>query len=208
MAKALVLAALLIIIAIPARADSILANTLEKVRLPGPGGFAKPIHGKIHINGHVYPFVSGGHGRGAAPLGEYRVGPLGGFTAPRGSFVPGFPLSDAYDPMIGDTRDGLFIHPGHHASAGCFAIESGWNSFVADMKKAGTNILFLGHQLDELFDPEPEVHYAHSKGRGHHVRVAHKHRHARTRTARHDRKSHRSSSARSGHHSKRHHSIS
>lgn len=151
----------------------ILANTQEITREIGPGGYAKTIHGRIHINGHTYPFVSGGRGRGAAPFGEYHVGPLGGFGGRKGKkgkghFIPGFPLSDAFDPFVKDTRNGLFIHPGRRASKGCLAIfPDVWGSFVKDMLNGGGHILFLGHELDDPPWIEPVQVVRLRKGKGH-----------------------------------------
>lgn len=135
----------------PEAGANILANTIATTRQKGRDGFAKPVYGRIYINGHTYPFVSGGRGRGAAPFGRYKIGKLGGFRTPKGTFIPGFPLSNAYDPFAQDTRTGLFIHPGHHASAGCFAIEERWSSFVRDMLENPIRTIFLGHERPEPF---------------------------------------------------------
>jgi hypothetical protein len=113
------------------------AQTFEKARTKTKQGYGAKVHGKVKIADKSFDFVSGGRGRGSAPFGIYKIEPLSGFRAPRGTWVPGFPLSDAYDPFVKDTRTGLFIHPGHDASAGCFAIrKKEWPSFVKAMKKA------------------------------------------------------------------------
>jgi hypothetical protein len=111
------------------------AQTFEHARTKTKQGYGTKVHGKIKINGKSFNFVSGGRGRGSAPFGTYRVGRLSGFKAPKGTWVPGYRLSDAYDPYVKDRRTGLFIHPGHDASAGCLAIRSDeWPSFVKAMK--------------------------------------------------------------------------
>jgi hypothetical protein len=134
------------------------AQTVEKVRTKTKHGYGAKVHGKIKINDKTFNFVSGGRGRGSAPFGTYRVGPLGGFSAPRGTWVPGFRLSDAYDPFVKDTRKGLFIHPGHDASAGCVAIrKSEWPSFVKAMTKAtkagGPIAIHLGPESEPTEKP-------------------------------------------------------
>ena len=113
------------------------AQTFEHARTKTNHGYGARVHGKIKINGQSFDFVSGGRGRGSAPFGTYRVGGLSGFKAPKGRWVPGYHLSDAYDPFVKDTRTGLFIHPGRNASAGCVAIRKNqWPSFVKAMKSA------------------------------------------------------------------------
>jgi hypothetical protein len=113
------------------------AQTFEKARTKTKHGYGAKVHGKVKIKDRSFDFVSGGRGRGSAPFGIYKIGPLGGFKTPRGTWVPGFQLSDAYDPFVKDTRTGLFIHPGRDASAGCVAIkQTEWPSFVKAMKKA------------------------------------------------------------------------
>jgi hypothetical protein len=113
------------------------AETFEQARTKTKQGYGAKVHGKIKINGKSFNFVSGGRGRGSAPFGTYRMGALSGFRAPKGTWVPGYHLSDAYDPFVKDTRRGLFIHPGHDASAGCVAIRKDeWPSFVKAMKGA------------------------------------------------------------------------
>jgi hypothetical protein len=110
------------------------AQTFEHARTRTIQGYGAKVHGKININGQSFDFVSGGRGRGSAPFGTYQVAPLSGFTAPKGTWVPGYRLSDAYDPFVKDRRTGLFIHPGHDASAGCVAIRKDqWPSFVKAM---------------------------------------------------------------------------
>jgi hypothetical protein len=111
------------------------AQTFEQARTKTKHGYGAKVHGKIKIGGKGFDFVSGGRGRGSAPFGTYQVGALSGFKASRGTWVPGYPLSDAYDPFVNDTRTGLFIHPGHDASAGCVAIrKQEWPSFVKAME--------------------------------------------------------------------------
>jgi hypothetical protein len=113
------------------------AQTFEQARTQTKQGYGAKIHGKITINGKSFNFVSGGRGRGSAPFGTYQVGSLSGFKAPKGTWVPGYRLSDAYDPYVKDTRAGLFIHPGYDASAGCLAVRKDeWPSFVQVMKGA------------------------------------------------------------------------
>jgi len=139
-------AALSIAVTAPAAAQGLLddfiklilpAQTFEQARTKTKQGYGAPVHGKITVNGKSFNFVSGGRGRGSAPFGTYQVGSLSGFKAPQGTWVPGYRLSDAYDPYVKDTRTGLFIHPGHDASSGCVAIRKDqWPSFVKAM--AGT----------------------------------------------------------------------
>lgn len=166
------LAAAIAFAASPALSEDgkIIANTVEKQRQKGRGGYANPIHGHIRLNGRLYPFVSGGRGRGAAPFGEYHIGPLSGFRAPRGAWIPGYHLSDAFDPFVRDERAGLFIHPGRGASAGCIAILPAlWHQFVQDMSAVHYSLLELGHIMDEPeFDdsPPPKAHYHRRKHRG------------------------------------------
>ena len=113
------------------------AQTFEQARTKTKQGYGAKVHGKLTINGKSFNFVSGGRGRGSAPFGTYQVGSLSGFKAPKGTWVPGYRLSDAYDPYVMDTRTGLFIHPGHDASSGCVAIrKEEWPFFVKAM--AGT----------------------------------------------------------------------
>ena len=73
------------------------AQTFEHARTRTNQGYGAKVHGKIKINGRSFDFVSGGRGRGSAPFGTYRVAPLSGFKAPKGTWVPGYRLSDAYD---------------------------------------------------------------------------------------------------------------
>jgi hypothetical protein len=113
------------------------AQTFEHARTKTKRGYGAKVHGKVKIAGKSFDFVSGGRGRGSAPFGTYKIERLSGFRAPRGTWVPGYHLSDAYDPFVKDTRRGLFIHPGHDASAGCIAIRKDqWPSFVKAMSKA------------------------------------------------------------------------
>lgn len=165
---------------VTARADtnSLAADTIEKIREVGRNGFPLPLHGHIKIGSHEYPFVTGGRGRGSAPFGKYHIGYLGGFRAPRGTFIPGFPLSNIFDDIVGDERSGLFIHPGHLASAGCIAIESGWNRFVSDMKKFGPTSLVLEPGL-AYAKSDIIRHAKHNATRRHARRDKLKHRHRR-----------------------------
>ncbi|MGO8778299.1 MAG: L,D-transpeptidase [Rhodomicrobium sp.] len=134
------------------------AQTFEHVRTKTKQGYGAQVHGKIKISGKSFDFVSGGRGRGSAPFGTYRVGTLSGFKAPRGTWVPGYRLSDAYDPFVKDTRRGLFIHPGHEASAGCLAIRKAeWPAFVKAMQsvaQAGGNLAInLGPESEPIQGP-------------------------------------------------------
>jgi hypothetical protein len=134
------------------------AQTFEKARTKTKQGYGAKVHGKIKINGKSFDFVSGGRGRGSAPFGTYQVGRLSGFKAPKGTWVPGYHLSDAYDPFVKDTRTGLFIHPGHYASAGCVAIRKNeWPSFVKaieDVAKAGRPLAInLGPESEPMEKP-------------------------------------------------------
>jgi hypothetical protein len=129
------------------------AQTFEQTRVKTRQGYGAKVHGKVKINGKSFDFVSGGRGRGSAPFGTYRMGPLSGFKAPKGTWVPGYHLSDAYDPFVRDTRRGLFVHPGHNASAGCVAIRKDqWPSFV----KAIQGIARAGRPLAIHLGPESE----------------------------------------------------
>jgi hypothetical protein len=130
------------------------AQTFEQARTKTKKGYGAKVHGKINVNGKSFDFVSGGRGRGSAPFGTYQIGPLSGFKAPKGTWVPGYRLSDAYDPFVKDTRTGLFIHPGHDASSGCVAIRKGeWRSFVKAMEGAAEGGPPLALQLGP--DSEP-----------------------------------------------------
>ena len=138
-------AALCVTVTTPAASQGLLdffksvlpAQTFEQARTKTKQGYGVKVHGKIRIKDKSFDFVSGGRGRGSAPFGTYRVGPLSGFKAPRGTWVPGYHLNDAYDPFVKDTRTGLFIHPGHNASAGCVAIRKDeWPSFVKAIEGA------------------------------------------------------------------------
>jgi hypothetical protein len=131
------------------------AQTFEQDRTKTKQGYGAELHGKIKINDKSFDFVSGGRGRGSAPFGTYRVGTLGGFKTPKGTWIPGYHLSDAYDPLVNDTRTGLFIHPGHNASAGCLAIrEDEWPLFVKAMEGAaqagGTLAIHVGPESEPM----------------------------------------------------------
>jgi len=129
------------------------AQTFEKARTKTKQGYGAKVHGKLKINDKSFDFVSGGRGRGSAPFGTYKIEPLSGFKAPRGTWIPGYRLSDAYDPLVKDTRRGLFIHPGHDASAGCVAIRKNeWPSFVKAMEKAAQ----VGRPLAIQLGPQSE----------------------------------------------------
>jgi hypothetical protein len=151
--------ALCVALAAPASAEGLLdlfkfilpAHTFEKARTKTKRGYGAEVHGKLKVNGKNFDFVSGGRGRGSAPFGTYQVGPLGGFKTPKGTWVPGYRLSDAYDPFVNDTRTGLFIHPGNNASAGCVAIRKNqWSSFV----KAIAGAAQIGSPLAIYLGPE------------------------------------------------------
>ena len=134
------------------------AHTFEQARTKTKQGYGAKVHGKVKIKDRSFDFVSGGRGRGSAPFGIYKIGPLSGFKTPRGTWVPGYQLSDAYDPFVKDTRTGLFIHPGHDASAGCVAIkQTEWPSFVKAMKKAaqvgGPMAIHLGPEGQPIEKP-------------------------------------------------------
>jgi hypothetical protein len=139
------------------------AQTFEQARTKTKQGYGAKVHGKIKINGKSFDFVSGGRGRGSAPFGTYRIGPLRGFKAPKGRWVPGYHLSDAYDPLVRDTRTGLFIHPGRNASAGCIAIRKDeWPSFVKALegvaKAAFPLAIRVGPGTEPMEDtPEPSI---------------------------------------------------
>lgn len=136
--------------------NEILANTREMTREAGANGYGKAIHGRFHILGHAYPFVSGGQGRGSIPFGVYHVGNLSWFEGRKGHHVPAFALSDVYDPFAKDTRSGLYIHPGRRASRGCLAIyPTFWAPFVQDMSHFVGRLLFLGHKQLEPPWTEP-----------------------------------------------------
>jgi hypothetical protein len=129
------------------------AQTFEQDRTKTKQGYGAELHGKIKINDKSFDFVSGGRGRGSAPFGTYQVEPLSGFKTPNGTWIPGYHLSDAYDPFVSDTRTGLFIHPGDYASAGCVAIRKDeWPSFVKAMDGAAR----VGRSLAIHLGPESE----------------------------------------------------
>lgn len=129
------------------------ARTIEQARTKTKQGYGAKVHGKVNIANKSFDFVSGGRGRGSAPFGIYHIGPLSGFNAPKGTWVPGYRLSDAYDPFVQDKRTGLFIHPGRDASAGCVAIRNDeWPSFVKAMKEAAQR----GRSLSIRLGPESE----------------------------------------------------
>jgi len=130
------------------------AQTFEQDRTKTKQGYGAEVHGKIKVNNESFDFVSGGRGRGSAPFGTYQVEPLSGFKTPKGTWVPGYPLSDAYDPFVNDTRTGLFIHPGHNASAGCVAIRKDqWPSFVKAIEGAAQAGRPLAIHLGPESDP-------------------------------------------------------
>ena len=134
------------------------AQTFEQARTKTKQGYGVKVHGKININGKSFDFVSGGRGRGSAPFGIYQVGPLSGFKAPKGTWVPGYHLSDAYDPFVDDRRTGLFIHPGHNASAGCVAIRKDeWPAFVKAIEGAAQVGFPLAIRLGPGSEPMQET---------------------------------------------------
>lgn len=169
------------------------AQTFEQARTKTKQGYGAEVHGKIKINGKSFDFVSGGRGRGSAPFGTYRVGPLSGFKAPKGTWVPGYHLSDAYDPFVKDTRAGLFIHPGHNASAGCVAIRKyEWPSFVKAIegtaKVGGPLAIRLGPGSEPMQEtPLPSiVKYArHERSAGRRSKTIKIHLRSHTRTHHH-----------------------
>ncbi len=55
------------------------APTLEHARKKTRKGYGAKVHGKVKVNDKSFHFVSGGRGRGSAPFGTYKVGPLSGF---------------------------------------------------------------------------------------------------------------------------------
>jgi hypothetical protein len=129
------------------------AHTVEQARTKTKQGYGTKVHGKVKINDKSFDFVSGGRGRGSTPFGTYKIGPLSGFKTPKGAWIPGYQLSDAYDPFVKDTRTGLFIHPGHNDSAGCVAIRKDeWPSFVKAMEGAAQ----VGRPLAIHLGPETE----------------------------------------------------
>jgi hypothetical protein len=166
------------------------AQTFEHARTKTNRGYGARVHGKIKFNGQSFDFVSGGRGRGSAPFGTYRVGGLSGFKAPKGTWVPGFRLSDAYDPFVRDTRTGLFIHPGLSASAGCVAIRKDqWSSFVKAIggaAKTGRLAIRLGSGSEPMQEaPFPSivkyVSYKRSTGLRSKAVKIHRRSHSRTR---------------------------
>jgi hypothetical protein len=129
----------------PARyGGTLLAVTRETVRAKGRDGFGAPLHGDLFLQGHCYHFVSGGRGRGSIPHQRYQIG--NARSRPYLNAAPGhtaYPLSNAHDPIIKDTRSALFIHPGH-VSAGCIAIDPRqWPQFERDMQAARPQVLEL-----------------------------------------------------------------
>ena len=135
----------------PDRTGELVAVAYVTERKPDHRGFGAPIRGEIAINGHCYPFVSGGHGRGSIPFGTYRVGaamnrpylnPNAGHTA--------YPISDVFDPLVKDTRSALFIHPGR-ATAGCIGVDPAqWAQFERDMAAAQPRQLNLVPSAKQL----------------------------------------------------------
>ncbi len=120
---------------------TILAVAEETQRKAGRNGRPLPLHGLIKINGHSYPFTTGGRGRGSIPFATYQID-----GAERKPYLGGisFPLSDIYDPIVKDTRDGLFIHRGGNASMGCIAIpRKEWPAFERDMRAVQPKALKL-----------------------------------------------------------------
>ena len=169
------------------------AQTFEQARTKTNQGYGAKVHGKLKINGKSFDFVSGGRGRGSAPFGTYQVGSLSGFKAPKGTWVPGFRLSDAYDPFVKDTRTGLFIHPGHDASSGCVAIRKDeWPSFVKAMEgtaKAGCPVAIrLGpgsEPMQEAPLPSAVKNISHRRFAGRRLRTARTHLRSHSRTRHH-----------------------
>jgi hypothetical protein len=168
------------------------AQTFQHARTRTNQGYGAKVHGKIKINGKSFDFVSGGRGRGSAPFGTYRVGGLSGFKAPKGTWIPGYRLSDAYDPFVNDRRTGLFIHPGHDASAGCVAIRKDqWPSFVKAMggaAKAGRLAIRLGSGSEPMQEtPPPSIvtYVSYKRSTGQRSKAVKIHRRSHTRTRHH-----------------------
>ncbi len=169
------------------------AQTFEQTRTKTKQGYGAEVHGEIKINDKSFDFVSGGRGRGSAPFGTYQVGPLSGFKAPKGTWVPGYHLSDAYDPFVKDTRKGLFIHPGHKASAGCVAIwKDEWPSFVKAIEEVaqigGPLAIHLGPGSEPMQEaPLPSiVEYAgHKRSSGRRSKTTQTHLRSHRRTHHH-----------------------
>ena len=118
------------------------ADVTERRR--GADGYAAPIHGAIVLRGRCYSFVSGGRGRGSIPFGRYHVsGPVKRPYLNPNAGNTAYHLSDVFDPITGDTRGALFIHPGR-ITKGCIGIDPAqWADFERDMETARPRVLNL-----------------------------------------------------------------
>ena len=130
--------------------SNIQAITTQAQRERGPDGYGKRMNGTLSINGHDYPFVTGGAGRGSAPYGTYDIGDAqrNTYLNPRHEGNTAYPLSDVDDPYTKNDSDpkrtGLFIHPGNNASQGCIAIpHDKWDSFEKDMRSVGPKTITI-----------------------------------------------------------------
>lgn len=99
--------------------------------------------GTITINGHGYPFRSGGYGNGNLPPGTYRVTPHMWSRSDASMSVGGvgysFALNDAFDPRLRVRRTLLRIHPdgGVVGTEGCIGIIGNaavQRQFLGDMR--------------------------------------------------------------------------
>ncbi|HVE81888.1 MAG TPA: peptidoglycan-binding domain-containing protein [Myxococcales bacterium] len=103
-----------------------LRATVDKVTNKGQRN--QMTQGQITVNGHTYPYRSGGHGAGNLPNGDYKVTPHLWSRNTPGMVVGGvgfsFALSDKFDSRVGRTRSELRIHPdgGSAGTNGCIGI--------------------------------------------------------------------------------------
>ena len=101
------------------------------------------VEGTVTVNGHMYRFRTGGHGRGSLPEGDYTITPHMHSRSNRSMSVGGvgysFAMSDKFDPRVGATRRLLRIHPdgGTPGTEGCLGIVGNADvqrQFRADME--------------------------------------------------------------------------
>lgn len=122
---------------------NLLAVTDQNRRTYDPNGYGSPLTGKVVVNGHPYDFMSGGHGRGSSPFGQFTINR---YTSQDTRVQEGrdFTRSDAYE--LGDRQDnapgvqndpvrtGLLIHPAANGTAGCLGINPAqWPAFKRDL---------------------------------------------------------------------------
>lgn len=124
---------------LPANGQVFITSVVDKPGLADMG------LGMLRVRGHLYPFRTGGFGRGMLPPGTYNVTPHRRSRSDRSMSVGGcgysFALTDIYDPRVGDVRRMLRVHPdgGTNGTQGCLGIVGGkatQKQFLQDMEAA------------------------------------------------------------------------